>query len=56
MQQFKAWGTRALRDSSDLAGDESPWTRHGSTRYLWDEQSVEAAIEYVRDWQDRPRA
>lgn len=30
---------------------EKLWTRHGSTRYLWNEASVEAACRYVRDGQ-----
>ena len=51
MTQFKAWSTRRLREASLLAADQRLWTRHGSTRYLWDDASLERAIVYVRDHQ-----
>jgi hypothetical protein len=31
------------------------WAERGSRRYINDEESLEAAILYVRDGQDRPR-
>lgn len=55
MQQLKAWSTRAIREAGFVAADEPVWTRHGSTRYLWDEDSVHRAALYVRDWQDGQR-
>jgi REP element-mobilizing transposase RayT len=50
MQQLKAWGTRALRSSGNSG---SPWTRHGSTRYLWTDEDLSNAGEYVMEEQDR---
>jgi hypothetical protein len=35
------------------AGRENWWAERGSIRYLWDESSLHAAIEYVMDGQDR---
>jgi len=34
---------------------ENWWADRGSRRYINDEDSLEAAIRYVRDGQDRPR-
>jgi len=48
MQQLKAWCTRAIRER----GHPGPvWTRHGSTKYLWDQESLSRAVRYVRDGQ-----
>lgn len=53
MQQLKSWGTRALYDAGLFERNCGIWTRHGSTRYLWDQKSLDAAIVYVMDEQDR---
>lgn len=54
MHAFKAYASRLLNRS------ESPgtkrWTRHGSTRYLWTRESVEAAVRYVVESQGAPMA
>jgi REP element-mobilizing transposase RayT len=51
-QGLKAWSTRALR-ASELVGRDTPlWSRHGSTRYLWNEAAVEAACTYLVEGQD----
>ncbi|MEZ6243907.1 MAG: transposase [Phycisphaerales bacterium] len=55
MQQLKSRATGALRDDGVLARDQQPWTRHGSTRYLWKHEDFAGAVEYVNDWQDRSR-
>ena len=51
MSDIKA---RASRDLA-LAGFDNPqrrrWTRHGSTRHLFDEEAVDAAIRYALDEQ-----
>lgn len=47
MSTFKAYATRQLRDAHVFARDVRPWARHGSTRYLWTEEEVTRAIEYV---------
>ncbi|MFI4917104.1 MAG: transposase [Phycisphaerales bacterium JB060] len=52
IRQLKSWSTRALRSNSHAGGDRPVWTRHGSTRYLWDADSVARAVRYVLEWQD----
>ena len=44
---FQAYATRKLRSENLLAQGVKPWTRHGSTIYLWKERNVELAIDYV---------
>jgi hypothetical protein len=44
--------TRALREVGLLHASVKPWARHGSTIYLWKEQDVEKAVEYVLLGQD----
>ena len=51
MDSFKAYATRALRSSGLAMSDQSVWSRHGSTRYLWAEEHVAAAVEYVDNGQ-----
>ncbi len=53
---FKAYSTRALRQSELWLRATSPWSRHGSTRYLWSEESVSRACVYVSELQDTPKA
>ena len=53
MQQLKSWGTRSLYDSKQFPSGRAIWTRHASTRYLWNQKSVDAAIVYVMKEQDR---
>ncbi len=53
MQQLKSWGTRALCDAGCFSPGRGIWTRHGGTRYLWDDQSVSKAVSYVMKEQDR---
>lgn len=49
MVDFKAYATRAIRSSADEQTImQRYWTRHGSTRYLWTEESLDAAVKYVR--------
>ncbi len=51
MTQFKAWCTRRLRESGLAADTQRFWTEHGSTRYLWKEDQLQSAIEYVTECQ-----
>jgi Transposase IS200 like len=47
----------ASRDLNRHTGEQRPrWTRGGSTRYLWDPISVDAAVRYVVENQGRPTA
>ena len=49
---LKAWATRRLKECFDAQRDNW-WAERGSIRYLYDERSLEAAIVYVTDGQDR---
>jgi REP element-mobilizing transposase RayT len=61
--QFKTWCTRRLKElerarreapgvgASEVSVREKWWTEKGSCRRLWDEESLEAAIQYVLDGQ-----
>ena len=52
---FKSYATRKLRESNLLNETDRPWARHGSTPYLWTEDDVRAAIDYVINGQgDEP--
>ncbi|HXR76668.1 MAG TPA: transposase [Bryobacteraceae bacterium] len=51
---FKAYATRALRAKS--IHRKHYWTRHGSTRYLWREKALNAAVDYVINGQGIPMA
>ena len=45
MEQLKAWCSRRLSESTE--SHRKWWTRHGSTRWINDEHSLAAAIDYV---------
>ena len=47
MNSFKAYTTRRLREHGLVEPTRQVWARHGSTRYLWTEEHIAAAIEYV---------
>ena len=55
MTALKAGSTSALRARGLWADKQGPWSRHGSTRYLWKESDVEAACLYVTEMQDTPK-
>jgi REP element-mobilizing transposase RayT len=48
---FQAYATRKLREAGLMPRDVTPWSRHGSTPYLWKERHVERAIDYVLNGQ-----
>jgi len=56
MHDLKAWSTRALRQSSPSFDKRPIWTRHGSTRYLFDEHALLSAVKYVLSHESNPRA
>jgi REP element-mobilizing transposase RayT len=60
LADLKAWASRRLREAFPDDGDEVPgrtrWTQHGSTRYIWDEEALTAAIDYVIDRQGETMA
>jgi hypothetical protein len=47
MDSFKAYATKALRASGLVGRDQKVWSRHGSTKYLWSEDQVAMAVDYV---------
>jgi hypothetical protein len=49
---LKAWATRCLKERFDSTR-ENWWAERGSTRYLNDDRSLEAAVLYVQEAQDR---
>lgn len=55
MRSFKAYATRKLRDTGLMAVEIEPWSRHGSTLYLWTEEEVEIAVQYVLFGQEGER-
>jgi REP element-mobilizing transposase RayT len=44
---FKTYATRRLKRNGLWEHDHSPWAGKGSRRLLWNERSVQMAIEYV---------
>jgi len=47
MDTFISYATRQLREAGLLGPNINPWSRHGSTPYLWTEEAVERAVDYV---------
>jgi REP element-mobilizing transposase RayT len=47
LSAFKANATRKMREEKRWLHEHSPWSAHGSRRYLWTERHVERAIDYV---------
>jgi REP element-mobilizing transposase RayT len=56
MNALKAYASRALNDANLDKDRRQRWTRHGSTRYLWKEEEIEATIQYVIHEQGEPMA
>lgn len=57
MNNFKSYATRKLREAGALPQNVRPWARHGSTPYLWTEEQVARAVDYVVNGQgDEPFA
>ena len=51
MNAFKSWCTRRAVEAGLVPRRARVWSRHGSTRYLWDRTSVESACRYVTEGQ-----
>ena len=56
LNELKAYASRMLNKIGLDSPDRRRWSRHGSTRYLWKREDVEAAIVYVADHQGNPMA
>ena len=47
VEAFKSYATRRLRDDGSIGRGARIWSRHASTRYLWEDRKVVAAVDYV---------
>lgn len=56
MNELKSYASRALNRLQSGAPERKRWARHGSTRWLWKDQDLKDAIEYVIDKQGEPMA
>ena len=51
MNDFKSYSTRRLREAGEFTHEEKIWTKHGSTRSIYGEKPLDAAIHYVYECQ-----
>jgi REP element-mobilizing transposase RayT len=51
LNALKANATRQMKEDSCWRMTHSPWVDRGSKRYLWNERSLEKAIDYVLNGQ-----
>lgn len=51
LKALKSWIIRRLREAKLIGKTTNVWSRHGSTRYLWNQQAITAACRYVSDAQ-----
>jgi REP element-mobilizing transposase RayT len=47
LNAFKANATRQMRQDGNWPENHSPWADKGSKKFLWNERSIERAIDYV---------
>lgn len=47
MNSFKSYATRRLKSEGLAVESGGVWSRHGSTRYLWTDDHIHSAVEYV---------
>ncbi len=47
LNALKANSTRLMRERDAWKSERSPWSDKGSTRYLWNDESVRGACEYT---------
>lgn len=51
LNAFKANSTRKMREAGCWKNSRSPWVDKGSKRSLWNERSIEQAVDYVMNGQ-----
>jgi REP element-mobilizing transposase RayT len=51
---FKAWCSRRLAENLIEPRTLSRWTKHGSTKYLWSDDQMILAMQYVIEQQGKP--
>jgi len=47
LNAFKTYATKQMKQDGCWTDDKTPWVDKGSQRYLWNERSVERAVDYV---------
>jgi REP element-mobilizing transposase RayT len=47
LNAFKSNATRQMREDGCWTSDKTPWADKGSERWLWTEEHIAAAVEYV---------
>jgi len=47
LNNFKSYATGKMRQNGCWISERSPWVDKGSRRYLWNERSIELAVDYV---------
>jgi REP element-mobilizing transposase RayT len=55
MNSLKSWSTRGLIADGLVHAGTKVWARHGSTVYLWKDDDIAAACQYVTELQDDGR-
>lgn len=56
LNTFKVYATRELRECGLMSSGTRTWARHGSARFLRDEQDVIDAVSHVLDYQGGARS
>jgi len=56
MNALKSYASRALNHQGIDPTNRKRWSRHGSTRWLWNDRDVDQAARYVVDEQSEPMA
>jgi len=56
MNAFKSYASRSLNRLEPDKPHRKRWARHGSTRWLWRDENVRQAIQYVVEEQGEPMA
>jgi hypothetical protein len=51
MNDLKSWTTRRLVEAGVFQKGAKGWSRHGGTRYVWDELALHEVCEYVMERQ-----
>ncbi|MCI0640513.1 MAG: transposase [Gemmataceae bacterium] len=54
LNDFKAYASRRLTEAGYENKERKRWTRHGSTKYIWDEEYLRNAIHYTLYEQGEP--
>ena len=54
MNDFKSYASRALNRAGYEDNGRKRWSRHGSTRYIWEIEDLEKVVSYVLHEQGEP--